>query len=56
MSENQFLGLAIGILIICAAFFGFRIYGKFQLCENYYSEMNIVACMVSDVIMPPQKR
>lgn len=55
ISDRTGLILLFATLFLVVSFFSLRIYGKYQLCKNYYSEMNILACMASDVIMPPQR-
>lgn len=55
MSDRLLGTVCILVLIGFFAFIGLRITGKYQLCENYYTKMNILSCMASDVIMPPTK-
>lgn len=55
-SVDLFGIFALFALVCFFVFIGLRIAGKYQLCKNYYSEMNTLACMASDVIMPPQRK
>lgn len=52
MSDKQFYWIAGAILFIVFAVFGLKFWSKNELCSVYYSDMNRLACFMSDSTLP----
>jgi len=52
MKDSYLTILVVLGLIVVLMFFGFKIWAKNELCSVYYSEMNRVACFLSDSTLP----